>query len=197
MAAGATGCASRAAPFNDLDKAQVTILRLQAPQQAAVPGQQPGATIPGLPPELTTFGQQTLQQTLQQMQQQGLLPPGPLPGVPGQPTTPQQPLFRGQWMITDSRPVADPDLRDRLLDLFGDADSFNEQRGNCFYPGMAVSFTSPDFAEPVDVVVSLSCNQAMGYGFNWPHANSGFTQQTHSELTNIYQSLFGPVPAGA
>ena len=111
--------------------------------------------------------------------------------------TPQQPMFRGQWMVTDSRPVADPDMRDRLLDLFGGEDNFNEQRGNCFYPGMAVSFSSPNFAEPVDVVVSLSCNQAVGFGFNWPHPNSGFTQETHGELSNIYQSLFGPVPPGA
>ena len=195
-AAGTTGCASRAAPFDDLDQAQVTILRLQAPQQGAQPGGQPGGVpaIPGIPPELQQLGQQTLQQ----MQNSGLLPPGLLPGMPGQTTpTPQQPMFRGQWMVTDSRPVADPDMRDRLLDLFGGEDNFNEQRGNCFYPGMAVSFSSPNFAEPVDVVVSLSCNQAVGFGFNWPHPNSGFTQETHGELSNIYQSLFGPVPPGA
>jgi hypothetical protein len=91
----------------------------------------------------------------------------------------------------------DEKLREQLLDMFGSADSFNDQRGNCFYPGMAVSFQSPEFAEPVDVVISFSCNQAVGYGFQWPHPQSGLAQESHQTLTNIYQSQFGPVPPGA
>jgi hypothetical protein len=49
----------------------------------------------------------------------------------------------------------------------------------------------------VDVAVSLSCNQANGYGFQWPHANRGLTAESHQTLTQIYQSLFGPVPPQA
>ncbi len=199
-AAFATGCASRAVPFDQLDDASVTIYKLQAPQQATQPTTAQPATplIPGLPPELAQLGQAALQQ----LQAQGLLPPGvQIPGLPGaqpaQPAQPQLPLYRNQWAIADQRPVMDEALKEKLLDLFGDAESFNEQRGNCFFPGMAVSFQSPKFPEPVDVVVSLSCNQAVGYGFQWPHPQSGFTATTHQTLTNVYQSQFGPVPPGA
>lgn len=174
----------------------MTILKLQAPQ-AQTPQPQPGAfpQIPGIPPELQALGQQTLQA----LQQQGLLPPGLIPGMPTAPTPPQPqlPMFRQQWAIADQRPVVDEKLRDQLLDLFGNADSFNDQRGNCFFPGMAVSFQSPDFAEPVDVVVSFSCNQAVGYGFQWPHPKSGLTTESHQALTNVYQQQWGPVPPGA
>ena len=200
-ALASTGCASRKAPFDALDKSTVTILRLQQAPQQAVP--QPGAgglpLIPGIPPELQAAGQQMLQQ----LQQQGILPPGLIPGLGGPTTTqPPQPQFQAypndpQWVIADQRPVVDDKLRDELLDLFGDPDSFNDQRGQCWFPGMAVSFQSPQFPQPVDVVVSLSCNQAVGYGFTWPHKSSGFTQQSNAKLSQIYQSLFGPVPPGA
>jgi len=201
VAATSTGCANRAKPFDQMDKAQVTILKLQQ-AQAAVP--QPGVaglpTIPGLPPEL----QGAAQQTLQALQQQGLIPPGLIPGLGGaggqttQPTaqlTPYQ--YDQQWVIADQRPVVDDKLKNELLDIFGDADSFNDQRGTCWSPGMVVSFQSPSMPQPVDVAVSLSCNQAVGYGFQWPHPQSGLTPTTSQKLTGIYQSMFGPVPAGA
>jgi hypothetical protein len=195
------GCVSRAAPFDQLDQASVTIYKLQAPQAAQAQPAQPQVgqpLIPGLPPELAQLGQAALQQ----LQAQGLLPPGiTIPGLPGAqpvvPVQPQLPMYRGQWAIADQRPVMDEALKEKLLDLFGDAESFNEQRGNCFFPGMAISFQSQQFPEPVDVVVSLSCNQAVGYGFQWPHPQSGFTTTTHQTLTNVYQSQFGPVPPGA
>jgi hypothetical protein len=195
-----TGCARRAAPFDSLDKAQLTIIKLQkqAPPTPA-PVAQPGLPmIPGIPPEWAALGQQALQQ----LQQQGLIPPGILPplGQPGQPAQPTPPpnLFRGQWVIADQRPIADPKLRDQLLDLLGDDGSFNDQRANCFEPGIAFSFTgAPNMLEAVDVVVSFSCNQAVGYGFSWPHPQSGLTPKSYQALSGIYQSQFGPVPPGA
>jgi hypothetical protein len=201
IAATSTGCAGRAAPFDKLDKAQVTILKLQAPPQAtAMPTPAGGAPlIPGIPPEL----QGLAEQTLQQLQQQGLIPPGLIPGMPGampgQPIAPQMPVYPNdpQWVIADQRPVVDDKLRDELLDIFGDKGAFNDQRGQCWFPGMAVSFQSPTQPQPVDVVISLSCNQAVGYGFQWPHPESGLTQDTHGKLSGIYQSMFGPVPPGA
>lgn len=200
LTATVTGCASRAAPFDKLDQAQVTILRLQAPPQVAVPGPAAGGTlIPGLPPEL----QGLAQQTLQQLQQSGMIPPGLIPGMPGAtPTAPTQPQMQPyandpQWVIADQRPVVDDKMKEELLDLFGDDAAFNDQRGNCWFPGMAVSFQSAEFPQPVDVVVSLSCNQAAGYGFTWPHASSGLTTESHQTLTQIYQGLFGPVPPQA
>ena len=199
IAATSTGCVSRAAPFDGLDDAQVTILKLQAPVQATpVPGMAGGlgSLIPGLniPPEM----EQAAKQTIEALQQQGIIPPGLIPGVGAQPGTaqPQMQAYPNdpQWVIADQRPVVDKKLRDELLDMFGDSDSFNDQRGNCWYPGMAVSFMSATTPQPVDVVISLSCNQAVGYGFQWPHKQSGLTQETHSKLTGIYQSMFGPVP---
>lgn len=197
VAATSAGCASRAAPFDNLDRAQVTVMRLQAaPQQATpVPGIGGGIQIPGLPPEL----QQMAQQTLDQLQQQGIIPPGLIPGM-GTPATPQQPQFPPfprdpQWVIADQRPVVDDELRDELLDLFGDEDSFNANRGNCFYPAMAVSFQSPSAPEPVDVVVSFSCNQAVGYGFQWPHPQSGLTPKAASKLAGIHTNIFGVPPS--
>jgi hypothetical protein len=196
-AAATTGCASRAVPFDKLDQSTVTILRLQQAPQAQLPTQPGGVPlIPGLPPEIQALAQQTVEQ----LQAQGLIPPGLIPGM-GTPTPAPQPQFQPytndpQWVISDQRPVVDEKLRDKLLDIFGDDASFNDQRGNCWFPGMAVSFQSPNFPQPVDVVVSLSCNQAVGYGFTWPHPSSGLTPQTAGELTGIYQSLFGPVPQG-
>ena len=190
------GCATRAAPFDQMDKAQVTILRLQPAAAAQPMPTQPGAgtLIPGLPPEL----QNLANATLQQLQQQGIIPPGLIPGMPGQTTQPMQPQLPPypndpQWAIADQRPVVDDALKEQLLDLFGNADSFNDQRQNCWTPGMAVSFQSPT-AQPVDVLVSFSCNQAVGYGFQWPHPQSGLTMESRNTLTGIYQSLFGPVP---
>lgn len=191
------GCVSRAAPFDELDDAQVTILRLQA-QQQQVPAQtaQPGTSlIPGLPTEWQQMGQQLLNQWQQ------YLPPGLLPGMgPGQPAAPQQPaqrLYKNQWVITAEQPLLDEQLKEDLLDILGDDESFQMDRGNCFTPGMAAIFMAPTRTEPVEVLVSLSCNQAVGYGFPWPHPASGFTPETAQKMGSIYQRLFGPVPPGA
>jgi hypothetical protein len=200
LSAVAPGCASRAAPFDKLDQASVTIMKLQQkPQTGVLPGAggftlPGGIQIPGIDPAL-------VQQTLQQLQQGGFIPPGLIPGMGGtNPTQPAQQPYANDpnFVIADQRPVVDEQLKSDLLDLFGDDASFNEQAGNCWFPGMVVSFQgSPDYPQPVDVAVSLSCNQAQGYGFQWPHANRGLTAESHQTLTGIYQSLFGPVPPQA
>ena len=187
-----TGCAGRAAPFDKLDQAQVTIMRLQAtPPPAAVPAM---PQIPGLPPEFAQLGQQALQAA----QQAGIIPPninipGLTPAAPAQPATnpyPREP----QWSIADQRPVVDEALREQLLDIFGDEDSFSGTRQGCFTPSMAVSFQSPSQPETVDVVVSFSCSDAIGFGFQWPHPESGLTPQTSNDLAGIHQQVFGVPP---
>ena len=87
-------------------------------------------------------------------------------------------------------------FKDEILDIFGSEDSFSTQRGNCFMPGMGVSLARPN-APPVDLLISLSCNQAQGDGFTWPYPKNGFTTETHEKLSQIYQKLWGPVPPGA
>src|SRR3954464_11010505 len=79
----ATGCAMRAAPFDQMDRAQITVLRLSQQQAPATPQAQPGSLIPGLPgipPELGAMGQQAAQ-ALQNVLP-GMIPQSILPGAP-------------------------------------------------------------------------------------------------------------------
>lgn len=199
----ATGCASRTAPFNDMDQAQITVLRLQGQEQPAPITTTPttGTTlIPGIPPELQQMGQAALQ-GLQQVLPPGVIPPGLLPGQPTTPvvTQPVQPRFKN-FVILSQRQLsgddADTDLKDQILDVFGDEDSFSTDRSSCFYPGLGVSIVRPN-STPVDLLISLSCNQAQGDGFKWPYAKNSFTSDTHGKLSKIYEKLWGPVPPGA
>jgi hypothetical protein len=202
MAPFVYGCAARTAPFNEMDEAQITVLRLQgqeaAPQPVTpAPGQAP-QLIPGLPipPELQQMGQQALQ-GLQQMLPPGVLPPGLVPGqAPAAPVAPPQPRFKN-FVILAQMPLTDEEIKEEILDIFGDEDSFSAERGQCFFPGMGVSMVRPNSPVPVDLLISLSCNQAMGDGFRWPYPANGFTPETHQRLSKVYEKLWGPVPPGA
>ena len=84
-----SACASRTAPFNELDKAPITIMRLQEPPPppppvAAVPGL---PQIPGVPPELQQLGQQALDGL------KAALPPGLIPQPAQPPPQAQLPKF--------------------------------------------------------------------------------------------------------
>ena len=57
----------------------------------------------------------------------------------------------------------------------------------------AVAFFAPE----IDLLISLSCNQAKMDGDRWPHRVNGFTIETRDRLSRIYEKLFGPVPPGA
>lgn len=194
------GCASRTAPFDKLDDAQMTILKLQGDQAAATQAQptnplgQLGIPIPGMTPEMM---QQMMQQGQQQLQQLGL---PALPGIPGltqpQQTQPAAAKFNGYTILGQT--YGDDDLKDEILDLYGDEDSFNMNRGQCFTPGMAVVFTPADGSPNVELMISLSCNQTVGNGFQWPYPANGFTPETANKLRNIYMRLWGtpPPPSG-
>ena len=136
----ALGCAGRTAPFNEMDQAQVTVLRLQGqePPPTAAPATGQAPLIPGIPPELQQMGQQALQ-GLQQVLPPGVIPPGLLPGAPG--AAPQQaaaPRWKG-YIILAQMPLSDEKVKDEILDVFGAEDSFQEGKGQCFFPGMGVS----------------------------------------------------------
>lgn len=196
-----TGCASRTAPFDQMDQAQITVMRLTTytppPPPAAATGGLP--QIPGLPvpPELQAAGQQLLQGVNQAVP--GLIPPGLLPGQT-QPTQTQQPapqLWNGLAIVA-SMPVANEDMKNDLLDVFGLEDSFKQGPGNCpTAPGMGISMVRQ--GQPnVDLLVSFSCKKAMGVGFQWPHKVDGLTTESEQKLGTIYQALFGmAVPPGS
>jgi hypothetical protein len=193
------GCASRAAPFDSLDQAQVTIFRLQGqeapPVAPAAPAAGPGALIPGVPAELQQMGQQ-LAQGLQQMLPPGVLPPGLIPGQPATPVAPQPaavPRFKG-YIILGQQPLMDADVKDEMLDVFGSEDSFGSNRGNCFYPEMGVAFVRQD-GPPVELLVSLQCNQAQMDGAMWPHkTGNGFTPEASQRMNKLYGRLWGGAP---
>lgn len=201
----AWGCASRTAPFNEMDQAQITVLRLQG-QEVQQPTPQPAATapalIPGLPPDLQQLGQQVGAAINQAVP--GLIPPGLLPGLtpqPTQPAQPPQPRFKN-FVILAQMPLTDDSVKNEILDVFGSESSFQADRGNCFFPGMGISMQrapQPNQAPqpPVDLLISLSCNQAMGDGFRWPYPVNGFTPEAHQRLTKVFEKLWGPVPPGA
>jgi len=201
----AAGCASRTAPFNEMDQAQITVLRLQGQEPPPQPVAQPTAPgipgIPGLPPELQA-GAQALGQAVNQALP-GLIPPGLLGGAaqPAQPAQPPPPRFKN-FIILAQQPLMDESIKNELLDIFGSEKSFQTDRGNCFFPGMGISMQRAPQANqapapPVDLLISLSCNQAMGDGFRWPYPYNGFTPETHQRLTKIFEKLWGPVPSGA
>jgi hypothetical protein len=189
-----TGCVMRSAPFDQMDRAQMTVLRLSQPQPPAAPM---ANVLPGLPipPALQQMGQQVLQGV--QSALPGVLPG--LPAIPGLPQPqqqqPQLPMFKGFTIVTQL-PVADASLRDELLDIFGHEGNFSNQAQNCFAPGMGIVMQRP-MAPEVDLLVSLSCNQVKIDGAPWPHPVNGLTPETRNHLAQIYQKLWGPVPPGA
>ena len=195
----AAGCNSRTAPFNDLDQASVTVLKLQGQEvAAAAPG---GTTIGGITlpaiPGLSPDQQTQLQAGAQQLGQavQSVIPGLQIPGMPGaagtQPTVQQQ-RFNG-FVIQDSRSVMDEDTKNALLDAFGHEDNFNQNRGPCFTPGMGVVFQDPKKGN-VEVMVSFACNQVQGNGFRWPYTVNGLSPEASSNLRRIYEQNFGPLP---
>jgi hypothetical protein len=176
----------------------MTIMRLgqppppPTPVTAAAPG-----LIPGLPPDLAKMGEQVLQGA-QSILPPGLIPPGLFPGQPA--TTPiaapPPPMFKAWAIQGQPIQVSDEETREEILDLFGDEDSFQAERPNCFSPGMGISIARSGGA-PVDLMISLSCSQVQGDGFQWPYKANGFTSDTSSRLGKIFEKFFGPVPPGA
>lgn len=189
-AAGLTGCAARSAPFDQMDRAQITVLRLSAPQAAAPQTAIP--TIPGVPPELAAMGQAALQGLQNVVPGLGNALPGLIPGA----AQPQQalPQFKGYGIMATS-PVPD-NLKDELLDIFGHESSFSGQAQPCFSPGMGVVFQRQNGPQ-VELLISLSCNQVKMDGARWPFQVNGFTPETSGHLRQIYEKLWGPVPPGA
>lgn len=189
-----TGCAARTAPFDNLDDAQMTILKLQGEQQATaspIPGVGTGTfpfpiPLPGVTPDqLIQQGQQTWNQMMPGV-------PFPFPGGTGTTAPAATPKYNGFTILQQS--AGDEDTKDELLDLFGAEDSFNQNRQPCFTPGMAVIFTPPDGSPNVEVMVSFACNGAQTVGAQWPYAATGLTPESGNTLRNVYMRMFGTAP---
>ncbi len=190
----ALGCATTSPPFDTMKNSNMTAFRLQnfepPPQAAATTAQpaQPGQ-IPGVPPEI----QQWVQQGAQALQQ--LLPPGLQ--IPGAPQTapvpapqPEAPRFHG-FRILGQTQVMDPDLKEKLGEIFGDEDNFDNNHAACGYSEMGISW-SPQPGVQNDMLISFSCNQVLAQTFAWPHSTSGMKPNTVKELTSVVQKIFPP-----
>lgn len=195
-----TGCASRAAPFDELDKAPITMLRIGQPPPPPAPIMAPAAVggiqIPGLPAEMNAGLNQAAAAAAAAIPGLASMIPGMAPGgaTPMQPAAPQVPLWNG-FAIIQQQQVADEDTKEDLLDLFGDEDNF-EGAGdpNNFRPGFGVSIQGNNGA-PIDLLVSFSSNQVRGVNLQWPHQGKNtFSSDGRQELTKIYSKLFGPIP---
>jgi hypothetical protein len=196
--AGVACAAQPAAPFDTLKTSNVTAFRLQnyePPAAAAATPAAPGA-IPGIPPEI----QQWIQQGAQGLQ--ALIPPGLLPpglGGTGPAAQPQSSVPRFHtFRILGQTQVMDPELKEELGKLFGDADNFDNANSRCpagtIYAEMGLSFTAGPGAPSNDMLVSFSCSQAVSRSFSWPHPDTGIKPETIKELTEIVQKLW---PQGA
>jgi hypothetical protein len=188
-----------AAPFDTLKTANVSAFRLQnfePPANATATAPQPGAGIPGLPPEITQWAQQALP-GLQQFLPPGLLPPGmlqgmaqPPPQAPQAAQAPRFPMNQPNFIILGQAQVIDPDLKDQLAKLLGDPDNFQADHANCMYAEMGISFTGSMGGPPNDMLISYSCNQVEARSFAWPHPNRGLKPKTVENLAAIVQKIW-------
>jgi hypothetical protein len=186
-----------AAPFDSLKTANATAYRLQnfepppAVPGAAAPGA--GAAIPGVPPEIMTWIQQGAQ-GLTQLIPPGILPPGLVPGAPAAAPVPQEaPRFHNFRILAQTQ-VIDPDLREKLGEILGDEDSYDNKFARCapgvIYPEMGLSFSGGPTAQPNDVLISFSCSQVVSRSFAWPHPATGMKPDTVGKLTEVVQKLW-------
>lgn len=185
-----TGCASSpAAPFNQLEKSNLLVFRLQNYEPPPPPAPSAGQAVPvlqGLPPEIQSW----IQQGAQGLQQ--LIPPGLLPNLTqaaAPPPPPDAPRFYG-YRILGQTQVADPDLKKQLAGLFGTKDNFEVPKTSCLYPELGFSFGPGPGSPSNDFLVSFSCNQVQARSFAWPYPYTGLTSNTVSELTQIVKKLW-------
>ena len=185
-----SGCASSpVAPFDQMEKSNLLVFRLQNYEPPAAPAPVAGQAAPilqGLPPEIQTW----IQQGAQGLQQ--LIPPGLLSNLnPTAAATPaaDTPRFYG-FRILGQTQVADPDLKKQLASLFGTKDNFEQPKSTCLYPELGFSFGPGPGSPSNDFLVSFSCNQVQARSFPWPHPYTGMTSSTVSDLTQIVKKLW-------
>lgn len=195
--ATATGCSTTLAQPFEANKAQpITVFRLQnyEPQPAAATAN--GGAAAGLPPQI----QQWLTAGAQ-MLPQGLIPPGLIPGTtPAASPTTDAPRFQN-FRILGSASVSDKTQHDDILNLFGSSSNFDTPRQSCMFAefGFRIGYspapgttTPAGGAPPIDILVSLSCDQVQMPGYAWPYgAKNGLTADSTKKIVAIVQKAFG------
>ncbi|MET0411918.1 MAG: hypothetical protein ABW217_11515 [Polyangiaceae bacterium] len=192
------GCkATLAQPFDTLKSGNPTVLRLQNYEPPAQAAALPGApTIPGftIPPQIQQWAQQAAP-ALQQLLPPGLLPPELLGGsaaLPAQPGVTQQGFrFHGRLVLGTAQ-VIDQDTKDKLAELFGDEDNFQNEHDACMYPELGLGWSTQPNMPNYELLISFSCNQVQAaQGFSWPHATGvGLKPKTVESLATIVSKLF-------
>jgi hypothetical protein len=185
LAAGSTGCAGLAQPFDQLKagNANVYVYRLQNYEPPTAPAA--GAPAPAIPKELQTWISGAAS-----MLPPGLIPPGLIPGSPAAaPPAANAARFHNFRILGWIAPP--PEQRDAAYDIFG-KDNFEAPTGQCpqLYAEFGISFQGP--GPQNDILVSLSCNQVQTFNFNWPHGNkTGLTASTAKRIVELMQKSFG------
>jgi hypothetical protein len=191
-----TACSSSLAqPFEQKKSEPITIFRLQnfePPQQQA---QQPGAQMPGLPPQI----QQWLQGAAAALPP-GLLPPGLIPGTTPAPAAATVPRYYN-FPILGSMSITDSKMREEILELFGKESNFQTPKQSCMYAEFGFQIGqagppgvqgAPTTSAPADILVSLSCDQVQMFNYGWPYgAKTGLGPDTSKKIIAIVQKAFG------
>jgi hypothetical protein len=178
-----TGCgASLAQPFDQLKKsnAQIYVYRLQNFEPPAA--QPAGPAMPSLiPPQIMD---------LAKLLPPNLLPPGLFPQAPAAAAAAQTAKFHN-FRILGWMQVADEKTKEEIYDVFGKEKNFEVPKSQCMYAEFGFSFQSPG-TQQQDILVSLSCNQAQGFSFAWPHAaKTGLASDTSKRIIAVAQKSFG------
>ncbi len=193
------GCASTAAPFNQMKGSQVTVLQLQnyeppAAAAAATAQANPlGALGAMLPPGLLPQG--TALPTDLSAALPGVCGLGlPLPMCAGgataaTPVPANAPRFQGFRVIGQAQLASDSD-KESLGKLFGNKSNFDNSNKPCLYPEYGITFGVP----ANDILVSLACRDVVPRTFAWPFTDHGMKDSTQKDFAAIIKNVqFTPV----
>lgn len=189
--AATTGCAGGlAAPFDQMKAQPVTVYRLQNFEPPA-----PAMGANGLPLPIPV--PQEIQKWVGgvgSMLPPNLIPPGILPG--GTPAPSQDVARFHAFRILGWMQVTDSAQKDEILEVFGKEKNWDATRSSCMYAEFGFSFgntqPAPGQPLPLDVLVSLSCNQIQAFNFTWPHAGKASpTSDASSRIYGIVRKAFG------
>ena len=182
----AQGCGSSLAqPFDQMKSAPITVYRLQnfePPAQAAASTATSQFQLPPQIQQWVTAGAAMLPP--------GLIPPGLIPGAPAAPVAQAQDIRFHGFRVLGWKPIPDAKTHDEVLDILGHESNFVAQHDGCMYAEFGFSIQQ-NAAQPADILVSLSCNQAQSVGINWPYAKNGISGDTAKRVVAVVQSTFG------